>query len=184
MNDETKPLDTAENFDTNAEAASEQQIAEQQTPHCLQINGNDAPVAQFAEELAAAGKASPAAAIMGDPAAAAGLVAKPTPEVQIKRTLDCLPGLVGAIDHAIKDQTGKHQPFVLMIFAEGTALHAANFDAKVAQNAVIELASRWDTGADEAQCVQPDGTTVPVNALPDSDAGSDSDAGNPSGVTH
>ena len=105
---------------------------------------------------------SPAAAIMANPAAAAHVATLPTPEVLIQRTLEALPGLVGAIDHAIRDQTGKHQPFVLLIFAEGTALHSANFDPKVAQKAVIELAGRWDLG-DEAVVV--DGDT-PVGDIP------------------
>lgn len=88
--------------------------------------------------------------IMGNPAAPAA----PTPEVLVQRTLAALPGLVGAIDHALKDQTGKHQPFVLLIFAEGTALHSANFQPDVAKKAVIELAQRWGEG-DEAHLVPP-----------------------------
>ena len=163
--------DTAENFDTNAEADNEQRIADQQeaagkTGH---INGH---------------KQSAAAAIMGDPAAAAHAAALPTPEVLIQRTLGALPGLVGAIDHAIKDQTGKHQPFVLLIFAEGTALHSANFNPKVAQKAVIELAQRWDTG-DEAVVVN--GNTpagdIPRAAGPAEPGAAVNDSGEPH-VTH
>jgi hypothetical protein len=123
--------DTPENFDTNAEAADEQRIAE---TNVRPING---------------GKKTIAAQIMAAPAAAMTA----TPEVQIQRCLDILPGLVGGIDAAIKDQTGKHQPFVLLIFAEGTALHSANFGASESQEAVIELAQRWDTDRGLAQMV-------------------------------
>lgn len=123
-----------------------------------------------------------AAAIMVNPAQAAGLTAAPTPEVLIQRTLEALPGLVGAIDHAIKDQTSKHQPFVLLIFAEGTALHSANFDPKVAQKAIIELAARWDTG-DEAHVVD---ANTPAGEIPSSNPPPDAaanDGGEPH-VTH
>lgn len=126
------------------------------------------------------GKQSAAAAIMGNPAAAAHVATLPTPEVLIQRTLEALPGLVGAIDHAIRDQTGKHQPFVLLIFAEGTALHSANFDPKVAQKAVIELAARWDTG-DEAVVV--DGNTPPGD-IPRAGGDEPGPAANDSGEPH
>jgi hypothetical protein len=68
---------------------------------------------------------------------------------RIKHVVDQLPGLVGAIDHALHDQVGRSFPFVLLIFAEDVALHSANFQPDVARNAVIELAQRWDSG-DEA----------------------------------
>lgn len=110
--------------------------------------------------------------IMADPAAASTAA---TPEVMVQRILTALPGLVGAIDNAIRDQTGKYQPFVLLIFAEGTALHSANFDPQVAQKAVIELAQRWDTG-DEAVLV--DGDT-PAEDIPRA-----SNDGGPADVTH
>ena len=108
------------------------------------------------------GAQSAAQAIMGNPAAAAHVATLPTPEVLIQRVLEALPGLVGGIDYAIRDQTGKHQPFVLLIFAEGTALHSANFDPRVAQKAVIELAGRWDQG-DEAVVVNAD---TPAGDIP------------------
>ena len=108
-----------------------------------------------------------ARAIMDNPAASAAAAAGlATPEVQVRRVLDALPGLVGAIDHAIKDETGKHQPFALIIFAEGTVMHAANFTPKAAQAALIELAKRWETGQDEAQLVTPEGP-VAVDKLND-----------------
>lgn len=65
---------------------------------------------------------------------------------EVKRTLDALPGLVGAIDRAIFDQTGKKQPFVLLIFANGGALHATNVHPPIqAIEAVKQLAAAWET---------------------------------------
>lgn len=96
-----------------------------------------------AQKIMAAGKGEPEHIV----SAPAG-----TPAVVMK-VLDALPGLVGGIDIAIKDRTGKHMPFVLLIFAEGSALHSANFDPKVAQQAVIELAGRWEVDAQAAKLV-------------------------------
>ena len=65
---------------------------------------------------------------------------------EVKRTLDALPGLVGALDRAIFDQTGKKQPFVLLIFANGGALHATNIHPPAqAIDAVKQLAAVWDS---------------------------------------
>lgn len=111
--------------------------------------------------------------IMDNPAVAAGAAQIATPEVLVQRTLAALPGLVGAIDHAIKDQTGKHQPFVLLVFAEGTAMHSANFQPEVAKAAVIELAQRWGTG-EEAHLVPPG----------DEAAAGDAAVDKPGNVTH
>jgi hypothetical protein len=61
--------------------------------------------------------------------------------VETQKMLDALPGLVGAIDRAIVDQTGKKFPFVLLVFGNGAALHATNIDAKVALSAVQEFAA-------------------------------------------
>ena len=56
------------------------------------------------------------------------------------KLLDALPGLIGAIDKAIWDQTGQKYPFVLLVFGNGGAMHATNIDAKVALEAVQEFA--------------------------------------------
>lgn len=47
--------------------------------------------------------------------------------------LDQLPGLVGAIDTAIKDTSGKHMAFMLLVFADEAVLHATNADPAIAQ---------------------------------------------------
>lgn len=49
--------------------------------------------------------------------------------------LDQLPGLVGAIDNAIKDTSGKHMAFMLLVFADEAVLHATNADPAIAQDA-------------------------------------------------
>jgi hypothetical protein len=70
---------------------------------------------------------------------------------EVKRTLDALPGLVGAIDRAIFDQTGLKQPFVLLIFANGGALHATNVHPPVqAIEAIKQLAAAWDQAEPQA----------------------------------
>ena len=86
--------------------------------------------------------------IMADPAAAVD-----ARDAKIKRVLDALPGLVGGVDNAFRDQTGEHHPFVLLVFAEGVALHAANFDPVQARMAVIQVATRWDEDAETGQVV-------------------------------
>lgn len=73
----------------------------------------------------------------------AGVPADASPDV--KKIMDELPGMVGGIDHALIDMLGKPAPFVLVIFAEGGAMHATNFDPKLAAAAVKELAASWDT---------------------------------------
>ncbi len=47
-------------------------------------------------------------------------------QTQTAKILDALPGLVGAIDRALIDQTGTKVAFVLVCFAEGQAAHATN----------------------------------------------------------
>ena len=61
--------------------------------------------------------------------------------VETAKMLDALPGLVGAIDKAIIDQSGKRFPFVLLVFGNGAAMHATNIDAKVALGAVQDFAA-------------------------------------------
>jgi len=46
-----------------------------------------------------------------------------------------LPNLVGAIDMAIKDTAGKPMAFMLLVFADGAALHATNTDPAAAHDA-------------------------------------------------
>lgn len=86
-----------------------------------------------------------AKAIMQDPAAAAGQPAAPlitSPHITdpgVQNLLNQLPGLVGAIDHAIRDTAGKPLAFMLMVFAPGGALHACNGDHRQIMAAAEEL---------------------------------------------
>lgn len=71
--------------------------------------------------------------------------------------LDALPGMIGAIDQAVHDVSGIRQPFVLLVFVEGGAVHATNMSpASQAVAAVKSLAAQW--GTDEGQ-PQPAGDT-------------------------
>jgi hypothetical protein len=73
------------------------------------------------------------------------LVTPGQPEA-IAKILDALPGMVGGIDRAIFDVSGKKLPFVLLIFGENGAMHATNVTpASNAIKAVKELAAVWDT---------------------------------------
>lgn len=60
--------------------------------------------------------------------------------VAVQKLLDALPGLIGAIDNAIRSETGTPQPFVLLVFSGNGALHATNFDHKAAMAAVLAFA--------------------------------------------
>lgn len=102
--------------------------------------------------------------IMKNPAAAAGAETEtPAPansvitDPGVQKLLDNLPGLVGAIDHAIKDTAGKPHAFMLLVFTPGAALHACNTDPNAAQKAVIELAEDWKSSGrgQEQQVVIP-----------------------------
>lgn len=44
----------------------------------------------------------------------------------VAKLLDALPGMVGGIDRAIFDASGKKLPFMLVVFGEGGAMHATN----------------------------------------------------------
>jgi hypothetical protein len=71
----------------------------------------------------------------------------PTPAEQpehVAKLLDALPGLIGAIDRAVFDKSGRQMPFVLLVFADGSAMHATNFNAADAVKAIKELAKHWD----------------------------------------
>jgi len=73
--------------------------------------------------------------------------------------LDSLPGLVGAIDKAILDTTGRRMPIALLVFAEGAGMHASNFGAAETVKAVKELVMQWEKdrgeSADTAQSDKP-----------------------------
>lgn len=60
--------------------------------------------------------------------------------IENQKILDALPGLVGGLDRALFDVSGRAQPFVVLIFAEGQAMHAANFGAREAMDAVKTFA--------------------------------------------
>lgn len=64
----------------------------------------------------------------------------------VKKVLDELPGLVGALDRAIFDTSGVKMPFVLLIFAEKGAMHATNIHPpSKGVEAVKQLAAQWET---------------------------------------
>ena len=90
--------------------------------------------------------------IMQDPAAAAGAPAAPvltSPHIAdpgVANLLNQLPGLVGAIDQAIKETAGKPFGFMLMVFTPGIALHATNAQPEAVQQAAIELVESWKAG--------------------------------------
>jgi hypothetical protein len=70
-----------------------------------------------------------------------------TPEqpYEVAKLLDGLPGMIGAIDQAVIDTTGKRLPFVLLVFPEKGAVHATNIHpASEAVNAVKQLAAQWE----------------------------------------
>lgn len=79
-------------------------------------------------------------------AEAAQLATDTTPHTTaVAKLLDALPGLVGGIDRAIIEKTGIKAPFVLVLFAEGSAMHATNITPpQQAQAAIIELARAWE----------------------------------------
>lgn len=91
---------------------------------------------------------SDAARIMDNPAAAAeqssGLTSPHISDPGVAKLLDQMPGLVGAIDAAVKDTAGKPLGFMLIVFAPGTALHATNCNPQHAQAAVTELVKSWE----------------------------------------
>lgn len=99
--------------------------------------------------------------IMADPARAAGMSAQPaflqappgTPE-QVQLVLNILPGLIGAIDEAVRDQTGVRTglPFCLVIFAaQGAAIHASNFNPAAAKKALIDFGESLKTAQPQAE---------------------------------
>lgn len=64
---------------------------------------------------------------------------------EVAKMLDALPGLIGAIDQAVVDASGKRQPFVLLVFVDGGAVHATNMEpAQQAYDAIRRLAHEWD----------------------------------------
>lgn len=107
-----------------------------QTPH---VNGHDA------------------SDIMKDPAGASGTTQETAPvlssphisDPSVAKLLNELPGLVGAIDHAIKDVAGQPHAFMLMIFTPGIALHATNGQPQLVQAYAAELVKSWESGQSE-----------------------------------
>lgn len=70
-----------------------------------------------------------------------------TPEQppEVAAMLDALPGLVGAIDAAIKDTAGRPMGFVLLVFPGQGALHATNIaPAADAVKLITQLAHEWN----------------------------------------
>lgn len=60
------------------------------------------------------------------------------------QVLDALPSLIGALDRLLREITGQKLPFVLLVFAEGGAMHATNIQpAANAVAAIQELAAHW-----------------------------------------
>jgi hypothetical protein len=76
------------------------------------------------------------------------------PADKITRLLDALPGLVGGIDRAIIEQAGVKAPFVLVIFADGNAMHATNISPPAqAVDAIKALATAWDNEPPQATAI-------------------------------
>lgn len=108
-----------------------------------------------------------AKAIMDNPAAAAGeaptaVVSPQITDPGMAELLNQLPGLVGAIDSAIKDTAGRPLGFMLLVFPDtggGIALHAANCNFARAQDATRAVVAGWDQGTA--------GEDRPIPAQPD-----------------
>jgi hypothetical protein len=94
----------------------------------------------------------------------------PEQPVVTARVLDALPSLIGALDRLLREVTGQKLPFVLLVFAEGGAMHATNIQpASQAVAAIKELAAQWDITEPQAR-PQPAGSAAeaqPVAELPD-----------------
>lgn len=97
-----------------------------------------------------------AKSIMQNPAAAAAGVEQPpvltSPHIQdpgVAKLLNGMPGLVGAIDQAVKATAGKPFAFMLMVFTPGIALHATNANPQMVQQAAAELVKSWEAGESE-----------------------------------
>jgi hypothetical protein len=59
---------------------------------------------------------------------------------EIKKLLDCLPGMTGAIDQAFQAETGQPWPFVLLVFSGDKALHVTNFEPAEAMRLIKHFA--------------------------------------------
>lgn len=92
---------------------------------------------------------TPASQIMANASAAAGIEpAAPPAQAPLSdpgaiSLMEQLPGIVGALDTAIKDSAGKPLAFMLIVFTEGAALHATNANASQARAATIEVVQAW-----------------------------------------
>lgn len=65
----------------------------------------------------------------------------------VAKLLDSLPGLVGALDKAIMDTTGRRMPFAVLVFADGAGMHASNFNAADTVKAIKDLVEAWEKNA-------------------------------------
>jgi len=76
----------------------------------------------------------------------------PEQPVAVAKVLDALPGIVGGLDSMLRDLCGQKMPFVLLVFAQGGAMHATNIvPASQAIEAVKQLAEQWDVELPQAQ---------------------------------
>jgi hypothetical protein len=72
----------------------------------------------------------------------------PEQPAEVAKVLDALPGLIGAIDRALIDESGKKWPFVLLVFAPNGAMHATNINpASLGVEAVKTVVKAWETEA-------------------------------------
>lgn len=55
---------------------------------------------------------------------------------EIQKIMDAMPGLIGGVDTALIDHIGKPVPFIMVLFSGKTAVHATNFDAATAMDAL------------------------------------------------
>lgn len=145
MDDSIRPKNPRD-LDSSCETPPEESADEQ---HIAALEAGSATLVPRPEDDHKAVSQRAAKDIMADPAAAAGVPAQPaflqappgTPE-RVQQVLNILPGLIGGIDEAIRDQTGVRTgiPFCLVIFAaDNHALHAANFNPAAAKTAMIDF---------------------------------------------
>ncbi len=72
-------------------------------------------------------------------------IPKPIQPSETAAVLDCLPGMIGAIDQAFVDETGHKIPFILVAFTAGQAVHCTNINPPAdAIAALRSLMINWD----------------------------------------
>ena len=64
--------------------------------------------------------------------------------VTAKAIMDALPGLMGALDHAVKDLTKTELPMMLVLFLPDGAMYITNTDTDAARAAVRAMVAGWD----------------------------------------